>query len=184
MDRSGNRTHSLGRALIVALAPLLLGAGSTFTPAAVPAGPGKAVEATERLVRSIFEYTRWPSQPNPVRLCIAGPTRYAAQLGTNALLDGRRIDTRVLGSDAYAGVSSCDALYLGDMGRDRLRRWTANARGAAIVTIAEADPLCGSEAMFCLLYRRGALSFQLNVDAVARSAVRVDPRVLRLSSEQ
>ncbi|MEO7470390.1 MAG: YfiR/HmsC family protein, partial [Sphingobium limneticum] len=42
-------------------------------------------------------------------------------------------------------------------------------------------PDCGSGAIFCLLYAPQTLSFQLNIDAVSRSAVRIDPRVLRLS---
>jgi hypothetical protein len=35
--------------------------------------------------------------------------------------------------------------------------------------------------MFCLVYLPRALTFQLNIDAVSRSGLSVDPRVLRLS---
>ena len=51
------------------------------------------------------------------------------------------------------------------------------------LVLAEADPPCAGEAMFCLMHQRDALSFQLDIDAVARSAVRIDPRVLRLARE-
>jgi hypothetical protein len=179
----GKGLRPLRPALVLLLAPWLIGAMPGVTEIAIPAAPGRVDEATERLVRSIFEYTRWPTRPDPVRLCIVGPVRYGARLGTGALLDGRRIEPRTVGGDAYTALPSCDALYLGDIGVERIRRWTAGVRGEAMVTIAEADPLCAGEAMFCLLHRRDALSFQLNVDAVARSAVRIDPRVLRLSRE-
>ena len=48
-------------------------------------------------------------------VCVVGPTRYAARLGSNGLLDGRRIDVRAVDSDAYAVLPACDALYLGDI---------------------------------------------------------------------
>ena len=50
-----------------------------------------------------------------------------------------------------------------------------------MVTIAEADPGCRSQAMFCLLPGKDDLSFELNIDAVARSGVAIDPRLLRMS---
>lgn len=171
-------------ALALLLAPWLIGAAPGVNQIAYPAGPGRADEATERLVRSIFEYTRWPSRSDPVRICVVGPARYAERLGSNGLLDGRRIDVRAVDSDAYAVLPACDALYLGDIGVEKVRRWAAGARGKPVVTIAEDDPPCSGEAMFCLIHRRNTLSFQLNVDAVARSSVRIDPRVFRLSREQ
>lgn len=62
-----------------------------------------------------------------------------------------------------------------------MQRWTTTVRGAPIVTIAENDPACRSEAMFCLVFLEDAMAFQLNIDAVSRSGVRIDPRVLRMS---
>ena len=50
-----------------------------------------------------------------------------------------------------------------------------------VLTIAEADPDGRSQAMFSLLFRPGALNFRLNIDAVSRSGLKVDPRVLRLA---
>ena len=183
IGRLGKRWPFLRPALALLLAPWLVGAAPGMTEVAIPAAPGRVDEATDRLVRSIFEYTRWPARPDPVRLCLVGATRHAARLGTGALLDGRRIDARAVPGDGYAALPACDALYLGDIGPDRIRRWTAAARGRAVVTIAEADPPCAGKAMFCLMHQRDALSFQLDIDAVARSAVRIDPRVLRLARE-
>lgn len=83
--------------------------------------------------------------------------------------------------DATNLLNSCDALYLGDLDLETLRQWTALARGAPVATIAESDPACSSEAMFCLVFMPDAMAFDLNIDAVSRSGVRVDPRVLRMS---
>jgi len=177
-----SRVHTCGRLLGLSAAPLLLGAASDVTPVGImaPQGDGRAA-ATAHLVKSILEYARWPARRDPVRLCVAGPANQAGQLGILTLADGREVVRRILAPDAYSAAGSCDALYLGDMGMDQMRRWTAAARGAPIVTIAESDPSCASEAMFCLLYGSSELSFRLNIDAVARSSVRIDPRVLRMS---
>ena len=77
--------------------------------------------------------------------------------------------------------NACDALYIGDLTLPAMRQVTARVRGRPVVTIAEADPACRSEAMFCLVFEAQRLSFQMNLDAISRSSVRVDPRVLRMS---
>ena len=61
------------------------------------------------------------------------------------------------------------------------RQLVAAARGNGVLTIAEADPACRSQAMFCMVYEPRAVSFRMNLDAIARSGLRVDPRVLRLA---
>lgn len=62
-----------------------------------------------------------------------------------------------------------------------MRALTAQARGRGVLTIAEADPDCRSQAMFCLLFTPQAATFRMNIDAIARSGLKVDPRVLRIS---
>ncbi|WP_162225091.1 YfiR family protein [Erythrobacter sp. SG61-1L] len=144
-------------------------------------GDGGADASTARIVRAILEYSRWPKGADPVRLCVIGTAQNADGLDTITLPDGRRVVMRALASEAVDMPGRCDAFYLGAMDLGAMRQWTARARGAAIVTIAERDPQCRSEAMFCLVYRPGTVTFRLNIDAVARSGVRVDPRVLRMA---
>lgn len=141
-------------------------------------------KATARVVASIFEYTRWPGPTDPVRLCVVGPAEHADAMGRFFLSDGREVVRASLASDGPLRIENCDALYLGRMPLDQGRRWTSAARGGAIVTISESDAECRSEAMFCLLFEPGSLSFRLNIDAVSRSRVRIDPRVLRIARTQ
>ena len=61
-----------------------------------------------------------------------------------------------------------------------------NAYGTALVgmpvlTIAESDPGSSSEAMFALTFKPAGLSFRMNIDAISRSGLKVDPRVLRVA---
>ncbi|HTN13746.1 MAG TPA: YfiR family protein [Sphingomonadaceae bacterium] len=153
-----------------------------------PAGLGipvqsgdRAADATARIVRAILEYSRWPKTSNPLQVCVVGPANMAAGIEAISLSDGRHVAVRYLARDGFAASAGCDAYYLGELDSGTMRRWTARAHGMPIVTITERDPQCRSEAMFCLVYAPASVSFRLNVDAVARSGVRVDPRVLRLA---
>ena len=163
-------------------APLSLAAGLPTTPASLPIGPGPEARAdgTARIVASILSYSRWPAAPSPVRLCVIGAADYAAQLDLS-LPQGGRVERRNYPAGATGLGSACDTIYIGKLAMPAMRQVTASVRGMAVVTIAEADPGCGSQAMFCLLQVPGSLSFRMNLDAVSRSTVRIDPRVLRMA---
>ncbi|MDE8650762.1 YfiR family protein [Novosphingobium album (ex Liu et al. 2023)] len=170
------------------LRPLLswvLASAMAPTLAGIPlqGGEDRTARATAQIVTSILEYTRWPTPTNPVQLCVVGPALHAGGLTGLVLSDGRPIQRIPLPAGGPLTIQNCDALYIGRLSQDQARRWTAATRGAAVLTIAEDDPECRSEAMFCLLFQPGSLSFRLSIDAVARSRVRVDPRVLRLARE-
>jgi len=170
--------------LVLLAASLLIAATAEPTPVSLRMAPGDegARQATGHLVRSILEYTRWPARPDPIRLCVVGPALYRFSSSQFTIGDGRNVAPRALPASDTAAAKSCDALYLGDIGLDRTRAWSTAVRGAAVVTITQADPACASEAMFCLIYGKREMSFEINVDALARSQVRVDPRVLRLAA--
>jgi hypothetical protein len=139
--------------------------------------------AVARIVQSLTEYTHWP-QPRPaIRLCITGPALFAGRLDGLRLADGRMIERRSIPASAVT-TASCDAVYIGQLAMPAQRQLTATLRGRGVLTIAEADPQCRSQAMFCLSFAAQGASFQLNIDAVSRSGLRVDPRVLRLATGQ
>lgn len=162
----------------------LLAVASLAAPGAAVGNPGAEASphagAVVRTVRSLVEYTRWPQPPNPVELCVAGPASHAGQLDAVRLNDGRTLNRRVV-TASPAALAGCDVVYIGRVPLAGQRQLTAAVRGRGVMTVAEADPDCRSEAMFCLIYPARGLSFRLNVDAVSRSGLRVDPRVLRVS---
>lgn len=178
---------TLALACMAALATLPVAGWAMPLPvlADIPLGPAVAGEsryagAVARTVRGMIEYTRWPQRHDPLVLCVAGPTRHATQLGSIRLSDGRRVDRRNINATPTA-LGGCQILYLGDLAITLQRQLTEAVRGRGVLTIAEADPSNTAEAMFALSYKPAGLSFRLNVDAVARSGLKVDPRVLRLS---
>lgn len=166
------------------LPPVAPGGGEALRLAPIMAAEGvRADQAVARIVRSLVEYTRWPEPRPTIRLCVVGPAFYATQLDGLRLADGRRIEPRVVAA-GQVGPGACDAAYIGQLSLPAQRQITAQVRGRGVMTIAEADPQCRSQAMFCLNFMPQAVSFRLNLDAVARSGLRVDPRVLRLSAGQ
>lgn len=150
------------------------------TPLGAPMGGDPYAGAVARTVRAILEYSHWPQPHAPLVLCVAGSAQHASQLGAMRLSDGRQVVRRTIAAQPSA-LAGCDALYIGTVALSLQRQLTAAVRGRGVLTIAESDPGSSSEAMFALTYKPGALSFRLNIDAVSRSGLKVDPRVLRVA---
>ena len=56
-------------------------------------------------------------------------------------------------------------------------------RGRPVLTITDDDPGCSFGAMFCLRARAPGVSFSVNLDAIGRGTLRIDPRVLKIGSD-
>lgn len=151
-----------------------------FLQTPVPDGADGPSLAVARVVGGILSYTRWPVEPGALRLCVAGAPRFAGGLATMPARAGRRTEIQTI-TGAPAVSVACNALYLGHLATDARARLLASTRGRPIVTIDEDDALCRAGAMFCLRVAAGGVAFELNLDAVSRSTVRVDPKVLLLS---
>lgn len=137
--------------------------------------------AVARMVRGILSYVRWPDDSSTIRLCVAGDPRFAGRLGGMDTASGRQILPHSLAAGETPADAGCDALYLGRMSPAARARLIGAAHDQPIVTIDEADPSRRAGAMFCLSVDPARISFQLDLDAVSRSRVRIDPKVLLLS---
>lgn len=173
-------TIIIAAALAFHAAPPAVAAEESLVPVASGGAADPYASAVGRMVQAMVEYTRWPSPPNPVQLCVSGPVDHAGRLDGLRLSDGRAIARRGISASPLA-LAGCDVLYLGRLPAATARVLTDAARGKGVLTIAESDPDGRSQAMFVLQFRPGSLTFRLNIDAVSRSGLRVDPRVLRLA---
>lgn len=168
---------------------------STAPGSAVPAGApssaggaGGTVTAGTReanvrqVVLGIISFTRWPATPPKVRLCVAGNTDYARDLLTGPLpsagvpVEAQRVQ---VGDPALA--TSCDALYLGAVSDGERRQLLNHIAGRPMLTISERNDSCTLGTMFCLNVDADRVTFDINLDTVARSGVRVHPNVLKLA---
>lgn len=152
---------------------------------ACEAAPATSAEVRSELVRQtvldILSYTRWPSEPARLRLCVAAPTEYAASLLTiSQQANGRPVDVHRYEVDDEALIQRCDVIYLGCWPRAAALLFE-RLRGYAILSISEQSSECIADAVFCLQARKERVRFRVNLDALARSGVRVHPAVLKLA---
>ncbi|MEX3775362.1 YfiR family protein [Pseudomonas sp. MYb118] len=162
---------------------LCLLSGLVFAQAQTPSGMAdQRAQAVTQVVLGILSYARWPVEPTQLRLCIVGPTEYTDDLvkGTTQAT-GRPVTVRRLLADNASIVTECDALYIGKLtGDERSRLFTA-LTGRPVLSISESDDPCTVGSLFCLRVGDEQVSFEVNLDSVARSGVRIHPSVLQLS---
>ena len=173
------RVVACQRALLIVLLWLL--AGSAIAQAQT--GPAEQrAKAVTQVVLGILSYARWPVEPAQLRLCIIGPTEYTDDLvkGTTQAT-GRPVAVRRLLADNPGIVSECDAVYIGKLTADERSRLFASLIGHPVLSISEADDQCTVGSLFCLRVGDEQVSFEVNLDSVARSGVRIHPSVLQLS---
>jgi len=169
---------------MIVLITLLLTLLLTPARAAEPVSIARQGEAVGQVVLGILSYVRWPQEPAELQLCVVGPTEFADGLlsglvqnsGRHVAVQRRAIDDPQLGE-------SCDAVYLGALGDFDRRQVGMALSGHAVLSISERDPDCSVGSMFCLDIRPARVAFAVNLDAVARSGVRVHPNVLKLARQ-
>ena len=144
------------------------------------AGADDRARAVARMVGVIVSYSRWPNADGSVTICTMGTTRYAQRLADAGATAGRPVVTRAIAPGSSAAPQGCDVLYLGATTPALQQKAIAAIHGQPVLSINEADPACRSGTMFCVVITGDQLTFRLNVDAISRGTVRVDPRVLRL----
>ena len=125
-------------------------------------------------------------EAGPVRLLVM-QRLYAFQRSARKTSSARRCSSgagsvlvRRLSAAAVVSRNDCDILFLGRMPVADRRQLIAWVRGRAVLTITDDDTQCVFGAMFCLSGRAASLSFSVNLDAIARGPLRIDPRVLSI----
>ncbi|MGF6153659.1 YfiR family protein [Pseudomonas fluorescens] len=141
----------------------------------------RAMSVTQ-VVLGILSYARWPVEPAQLRLCVVGPTEYTDDLlkGTTQAT-GRPVVVRRLLANYPAIASECDAIYIGKLTNEERSTLFASLTGHPVLSISEGGDQCTVGSLFCLRVSDNQVSFEVNLDSVARSGVRIHPSVLQLS---
>ena len=170
-------------ALSLLLATLLLfGTCAHADSGAAPAQAQQRAKAVTQVVLGILGYARWPNTPNPLRLCLVGPTEYADDLIKGNLQNsGQPLQVRRLLADDASVAQACDAVYIGKLDMAQRGRLFTTLTGQPVLSISEADDPCTVGSLFCLRVSDQQVAFEVNLDSVARSGVRIHPSVLQLS---
>jgi len=169
------------QALLAGLLCLLSGAvcAQSQTP---PGMADQRARAVTQVVLGILSYARWPVEPAQLRLCVVGPTEYTDDLvkGTTQAT-GRPVTVQRLLADNPSIAGECDAVYIGKLTSEERSRLFASLIGRPVLSISESDDQCTVGSLFCLRVADDQVSFEVNLDSVARSGVRIHPSVLQLS---
>ena len=139
-------------------------------------------KAVTQVVLGILSYARWPVEPEQLRLCLIGPTEYADDLvkGTTQAT-GRPLTVRRLLAGDPRILAQCDAVYIGKLSGEARSQLISAINGKPVLSISEADDPCTVGSLFCLRVKDTQVAFDVNLDSVARSGVRIHPSVLQLS---
>ncbi|WP_230540866.1 YfiR family protein [Janthinobacterium sp. FW305-129] len=180
--------HRQRPALPALLASVLLAsllAGTALAPAAAWAQAGAAADARRpaevaQVLFGIISYVRWPVARPEVRVCMLGTPRYgAAIIDTPASSLGQRI--RVKTPAAASAASECDVAYLGSLPEGEREHLLTQIIGKPILSVAEPGTSCTVGTMFCLRLNEAQIGFDVNLDAIARSGLRVHPNALQIA---
>ncbi|WP_349922057.1 YfiR family protein [Aeromonas veronii] len=172
------QSHSLIRALLllITLSGSLVQAGEPLTSAELRA------EQVRQTVLDILSYTRWPSEPTTLRLCITAPTEYAeALLSIAHQANGRPVEVHRYETNDESLGQRCDVIYVGVLSPPLRLPLFQRLEGYPILSISEQSSECIADAVFCLQATGERVRFKVNLDALARSGVRVHPAVLKLA---
>lgn len=158
-------------------------AGDPVAPSdAAAAEPGRSAVAT--VVAGIVSYTRWPAETRSIRLCTLGHGRGVDELLASADLGSAQLSVPVRAADDVArALDECDAIYVGTLAGGASRRLLQKAIGRPLLMIGEGPEFCTDGGMFCLQSGAPVAAFGVNLDAVARSGLKVNPRVLRIARQ-
>lgn len=177
----GSVPFAIAAATLLMLAGAAM-AGGTAELSRTPAAADNGHATVSTVVAGIVSYTRWPAETAAIRLCTLGNGRGVDELLSVADLGSaqRRVPVHVAGSVANAG-KECDVIYVGVLASNVMRDVLQGTLGRPMLTIGEGPEFCSDGGMFCLLPDATEARFTVNLDAVARSGLRVNPWVLRIA---
>jgi len=134
------------------------------------------------LVSALFSYTQWPASAQPLLLCIsdAFPEAAALQAQSARWRLKREVLTRLVTPDEPL-PPGCDAVLFDRWGASFQRDALLGLAGRPVLSIGWGAGFCSDGGLACLSTGRSGLRFELNLDVVARSGLRIHPQVLRLT---
>jgi hypothetical protein len=153
--------------------------------AATPVDPATAPrEPLAALVAGLLAYTNWPTPIGTLRLCTWGQGPAVEGIAhADALSAAQRPVSVAHGIDASLAGQRCDAVYVAASAAASARELPRGLLGRPVLVIGEGAAFCAAGGMFCVEFGERALKFHANLDAIARSGLRINPQVLRIARQ-
>jgi len=171
---------------MLATAALAQGAAAIESAASASRANSTGVEGARSsglvgTVLGIVDYSRWPGAPRPLTLCIAGFGPQSAELLGAVFTPNiaRPLSVRQVPANA-SPPGICDAVYFEGWREPEQRDALAALASRPVLTLGSGAAFCSSGGLFCLQPAGAGTRFSVNTDAVARSGLVVNARVLQL----
>lgn len=160
---------------------MLVPVGSSLAENLVPGG-SDASSIVAHTILDIISYARWPAEPDVYQICITGQTAYLNDmLVQTGAVAGHAVHFRNIELNSDMLLSTCTVVYIGSVRDETRKAILTYAKRYTVLTIDEEGSNCTSGAMFCLCIVDGRVSLQINLDAISRSGIRINPNVLLLA---
>lgn len=152
-----------------------------------------AVDSTLELadiLAGIIHYTRWPDSGANVRICVDEQERNALSAIVRKLDDvlsnGRHVSvvSRRVDAAGAASLLDCQGIYFGDGPPDRWQPLLMQLAHRPVLTVGPGEDFCSYGGVFCLERSESGVRIKANLDAIARSGLRVNPQLLRLTQRE
>ncbi len=165
--------------LALCLSGAAFAAAATEEPSAAAAAPRSTVAA---VVAGIVGYTRWPGEATTIHLCTLGRGPGIDELlrATGLGTPQRPVTVRAVAGAAQAG-GECQVVYVAGAKTTLARDLLKQLAGRPVLMLGEGAEFCSDGGMFCLEPAATVVRFNANLDAIARSGLRVNPLVLRIA---
>ena len=153
-----------------------------FTAGSATATPFTDTDKSVRsIVSGIVSYTRWPSLSGQPKLCIYASSHYTQVLSSEDAQSQLPYTPVIVRNDREALSATCYAIYFGAESPAKQLELISQYQGRALLLISEQNPECVIGSAFCLITEQNQVRFSVNLDALTRSGVRVNPDVLMLA---
>lgn len=131
------------------------------------------------LILAVISYSKWSNVSQPT-LCVIDNSvaTLAFQNQTKASAYNFHI---VSVTSANFSKTQCQAVYFSGFSAQQQQNFINNYPQKNLLSFSDNNSDCEIGSTFCLYTRRGNMTFNVNLDALSRSGVHIDPRVLLLA---
>ncbi|ENG1802915.1 YfiR family protein [Escherichia coli] len=136
--------------------------------------PSDVAKNVRMMVSGIVSYTRWPALSGPPKLCIFSSSRFSTALQENAATSLPYLPV----------IIHTHGFYFGNESPTFQMELTEQYPSKALLLIAEQNTECIIGSAFCLIIHNNDVRFAVNLDALSRSGVKVNPDVLMLARKK
>ncbi|MGZ4996076.1 MAG: YfiR family protein [Methylobacter sp.] len=151
------------------------------------AGVGLADEVTEYDLKAAYllnfaDYVEWPSPPKPVTICVYGNNPFKiATVDTLLKAKVGQIDAIFKYPRQSEQLADCNILYLAQSEQESFGKTIARLNNASVLIVTDIQDGLPQGAMINLVTESNRLRFEININTVQASKLKISSKLLKLA---